>query len=106
MLEFEQLVDVIMNWIRSVRDNNKEKLMIEFIKEESLLLRYDIESKNYLAEIIVEPEGFHPHRYVWFQALDKNKDASQKPLFYMDEHDSSLNDILNNLNKLINLIIK
>ena len=26
---------------------------------------------RYLAELVVEPEGFHPHRFVSFEALDK-----------------------------------
>lgn len=105
-MEFEQLISNIMDWIRDTQDKYKEKLNIEFIKEEASFLHYIIESKSYLAEIVIEPKGFHPHRHVWFEALDKNKDISQIPYIYVDDENASLTDILNNLNKQIAYIIK
>lgn len=93
-------------WIRTVQEMYHGEIDVEFLVEHEDYLRYIIESANYLAELVVEPEGFHPHRYVSFVALDKRKDLLQEPYFYYDEKDSSVENILENLNKGISNVVE
>ena len=105
-MKLYEVIDTIPIWIRTVQEMYCDKIDVEFLVEREDYLRYIIESTNYLAEIVVEPEGFHPYRYVLFEALDKRKDLSQESYFYFDEKDSSLENILENLNKGISYIIE
>lgn len=101
-----EVIDTIQMWIRTVQEMYSNEIDVEFLIEHEDCLRYVIESANYLAELVVEPEGFHPHRYVSFEALDKRKDLPQEPYFYFDEKDSSVENIIENLNKGISHIIE
>lgn len=105
-MKFCEVIDSIQRWIRTVQEMYRGEINIEFLTEREDYLRYIIESTNYLAELVVEPEGFHPHRYVWFMALDKRKDSLQEPYFYLDEKDSSVENMIENLNKGILYIIE
>lgn len=106
VMKLYEVIDTIQIWIRTVQEMYRDKIDVEFLVEREDYLRYIIESTNYLAEIVIEPEGFHPHRYVSFEALDKRKDLPQESYFYYDEKDSSLENILENFNKGISYIIE
>ena len=101
-----EVIDAIQMWIRTVQEMYSNEIDVEFLIVHEDYLRYIIESTNYLAELVVEPEGFHPHRYVSFEALDKRKGLSQEPYFYFDDKDSSVENIIENLNKGISYIIE
>ncbi len=105
-MKLYEVIDTIQMWIRTVREMYHGEIDVEFLVEHEDYLRYIIESTNYLAELVVEPEGFHPHRYVSFVALDKRKDLLQEPYFYYDEKDSSVENILENLNKGISNVVE
>ena len=105
-MKLYEVIDTIQMWIRTVQEMYHGEIDVEFLVEHEDYLRYIIESTNYLAEIVVEPEGFHPHRYVSFVALDKRKDLLQEPYFYYDEKDSSVENILENLNKGISNVVE
>lgn len=105
-MKLYEVIDTIQMWIRTVQKMYHGEIDVEFLVEHEDYLRYIIESTNYLAELVVEPEGFHPHRYVSFVALDKRKDLLQEPYFYYDEKDSSVENILENLNKGISNVVE
>lgn len=104
-MKLHEVIDAIQMWTRTVQEMYHSEINVELLIEHEDYLRYVIESANYLAELVVEPEGFHPHHFVFFEALDKRKDALQKPYFYLDEKDSSMETILENLNKGILYIV-
>lgn len=101
-----EVIDTIQIWIKTVQEMYCDEINIEFCTEHKDCLRYILESTNYLAELVVAPEGFHPYRFVSFQALDKRKDTLQEPYFYYDEEDSSMESILENLNAGISYIME
>lgn len=105
-MKLYEVIDTIQMWIRTVQEMYHDEIDVEFLVEHEDYLRYIIESANYLAELVVEPEGFHPHRYVSFVALDIRKDLLQEPYFYYDEKDSSVENILENLNKGISHVVE
>lgn len=105
-MKLYEVTDAIKMWIRTVQEMYRSEINVEFLTERKDYLRYIIESANYLAELVVEPEGFHPHRFVWFEALDKRKDSLQKPYVYFDEKDSSIENIIENLSKGISYMIE
>lgn len=105
-MNLHEVIDTIQIWIKTVQDMYCDEINIEFCAEHRDYLRYILESTNYLAELVVEPEGFHPYRFVSFLALDKRKDTLQKPYFYYDEEDSSVESILENLNAGISYIMR
>ena len=105
-MKLYEVINTIQMWIRTVQEMYCDEIKIEFLTEHEDYLRYIIESTNYLAELVVEPEGFHPHRFVLFEALDKRTDLQQKPYLYFDEKDSSIENILENLNRGISYIIE
>lgn len=105
-MKLYEVTDAIKIWIRAVQEMYRSEINVEFLTEHKDYLRYIIESANYLAELVVEPEGFHPHRFVWFEALDKRKDSLQKPYVYFDEKNSSIENIIENLSKGISYMIE
>lgn len=105
-MKLYEVTDAIKIWIKTVQEMYRSEINVEFLTERKDYLRYIIESANYLAELVVEPEGFHPHRFVWFEALDKRKDSLQKPYVYFDEKNSSIENIIENLNKGISYMIE
>lgn len=105
-MKLYEVIDTIQIWIKTVQEMYCDEINIEFCAERKDCLRYILESANYLAELVVEPEGFHPYRFVSFLALDKRKDTLQKPYFYYDEEDSSMENILENLNIGISYIME
>ncbi|MBS6956004.1 MAG: hypothetical protein KH230_22560 [Enterocloster asparagiformis] len=102
-----QLVSNVKLWVQQIREAYGDKISVENLADEADFLRYIMETDRYMAELVVEPAGFHPHRFVWFAALDKEKDPSQQYAYsYCDDGDSSLSDIFRNLNKGVELITK
>ena len=93
-MELYEAIDTIQKWVRTIQEKHREEIKIEFLIEQEVYLRYVIESTNYLAELVVEPEGFHPYRFVCFEILDKRKDSSQEPYCYLDEENSSIENIV------------
>lgn len=104
-MELYEVIDKIQMWLTTVQTMYSGKINVEVLVENEDYLRYIIESTNYLAELVVEPEGFHPHRFVLFEALDKRKGPLQEPYFYVDGKGSSMESILENLNKGIQYIV-
>lgn len=106
-MKLSEVINKIKPWIRTIQVKHNEELKIEFLVEREDFLRYILESNNFLAEIIVEPKGFHPHRFVSFTALDKAKAPMlQEGYYYYDDEDSSLRNIFENLNNAILYILK
>ena len=105
-MEFKELICIIKKWIRNVEIENSNILVVEFVHEEDCFLYYNLESRQYIADLVIEPEGFHPHRYVLFQALDKTKDIHQNAYLYLDNQKSSVSDIVKGLNEAISYITK
>ena len=97
-MKLPEIIDAIQRWIETIQEKYNEEIDIEFLVEQEDYLRYVIESANYLAELVVEPKGFHPNRFVWFEILDKRKDSLQEPYFYLDGENDSVESILENLN--------
>ncbi len=98
-MNLHEVIETIKTWLKIVREKYRGQIDVEFLTECEDYLRCCIESRYYLAELVVEPEGFHPHRFVSFEALDKRKSHEQEPYFYYDDEDSSMEDILENLDK-------
>lgn len=105
-MELHEIICRIQKWIETINEKYNEEINIEILIEQEDYLRYIIETTNYLAELVVEPEGFHPHKFVWFQILDKRKDASQEPYIYLDEENSSAKSILENLNQGLSYMLE
>ena len=93
-MELYEIIDTIQKWVRTIQEKHREEIKIEFLIEQEAYLRYVIESTNYLAELVVEPEGFHPYRFVCFEILDKRKDPLQEPYCYLDGENSSIENIV------------
>lgn len=95
--ELEQLIHSVKLWIQHSCAACGDRLAVEKIADEQFFLRYILETGRYLAEIIVEPAGFHPHRHVAFTALDKEKEPSQPYAYcYYDGENSSPEEIFQN----------
>ena len=105
-MKLYEIIDTIQKWIRTIKEKYCEEINIEFLIEQEDYLRCIIESANYLAELVVEPEGFHPYRFVCLEILDKRKDLLQEPYFYLDGENSSIENILENLNQGLFYMIK
>ena len=105
-MKLPEIIDAIQRWIETIQKKYNEEINIEFLVEQEEYSRYVIESANYLAELVVEPKGFHPHRFVWFEILDKRKDSLQEPYFYLDGENDSVESILENLNQGLSYMLE
>lgn len=82
------------------------KIGVELLADEECFLRYIIETKHYLAELVIEPDGFHPHRHVSFTAFDLDReDTSSYAYCYYDDEGSTEDDIFNCLDEAISYIV-
>lgn len=106
-MDFYQLIDEVKLWIRVIKIKYASHLTVKCVSEEKNMLRYIINSKNYIAELLVEPDGFHKHRYVSFTAMRLDDDVSnQDSYFYFDNDKSTLEDIMKNLEKGVGCILR
>lgn len=106
MVIFENLICQIKLWAYEINTKYGEKIKIEHLIDEKYYLHYNMETKHYLAELVVSCDGFRPYRYVEFVAFDLRKeDILSYAYCYYDDENSTETDIFNGLNKGIAYII-
>ncbi|MBD5470573.1 MAG: hypothetical protein HDR19_05535 [Lachnospiraceae bacterium] len=106
MATLENLIRRTKQWIRQVNLIYQGKIGIELLVDEEYFLRYIIETKHYLAELVIEPDGFHPYRHVSFTAFDLGReDTSSYAYCYYDNEESTEDEIFNCLDEAISYIM-
>ncbi|MDE7298925.1 MAG: hypothetical protein K2N94_08855 [Lachnospiraceae bacterium] len=106
MATLKNLIRRTKVWIRQVNLMYHGKIGVELLADEEYFLRYIIETKHYLAELVVEPDGFHPYRHVSFTAFDLDReDTSSYAYCYYDDEESTEDDIFNCLDEAISYIL-
>ena len=103
---FQTVLQECRKWFNSVSSQYDELLEISIEKDDSSCFIGNIDSNRYISQIIVSESGFKPYRYVEFTIYDLDKDVNQSPAFwYGDQDNSSVEDIIDNLNKGLSLVL-
>ena len=103
---FQTVLQECRKWFNSVSSQYDELLEISIEKYDSSCFIGNIDSHRYISQIIVSESGFKPYRYVEFTIYDLDKDVNQSPAFwYGDQDNSSVEDIIDNLNKGLSLVL-
>ncbi len=103
---YQTILQACREWFYNVSSQYDKTLKISIEKDDSLCFIGNIDSDLYLSQIIVSEFDFRPYRYVEYTILDLAKDANQTPFFwYGDQDDSTVEDIIDNLNKGLGLLL-
>ncbi len=103
---YQTILQECRKWFYNVSSQYDEVLKISIEKDDSSCLIGDIDSNRYISQIIVAESGFKPYRYVEFTIYDLDKDVNQSPVFwYGDQDNSSVVDIIDNLNKGLRIVL-
>lgn len=98
MLQVEQVISEVSDWLSNISEQYHDSLKINITKANTKVLLVDFENDNYLAQLVVEDIGFHPYRFCSFSVLDVNQDSYQKDAYcYYDNENSNMHEILEHL---------
>jgi len=103
---YQTILQECRKWFYNVFSQYDELLKISIEKDDSSCLIGNIDSNRYISQIIVSESDFKPYRYVEFTIYDLDKDVNQSPVFwYGDQENSSVVDIIDNLNKGLRIVL-
>lgn len=106
MAALENIIRRTKGWIRQAALTYHGTIAVEYLAEEECFLRYILETKHYLAELVVEPDGFHPHCHVQFTAFDLDAvDTTSYAYCYYDDEESTEDDIFGHLDEAVSYIV-
>ena len=99
-MELTDIIKAVSLWLNELESNSEGKLKVRNVKHTENVFIADIDSETSLGQLIVEPEGFHPHRHVAMTILHKDNDHSV-PFYYYDKDGNDISDIISGLNGCI-----
>lgn len=81
------ILEVMHKWLNNVNKRYDAWLNTEILEDTEIMFRVILESKNQLAELIVNEPEFAPYQFVSFQVLgiDNDGDPASEYCFYDDE---------------------
>ena len=104
-MKLENVLSEIHKWYECVSRKYAGIIYFEIDKNEEDLFIVNLETNRYIAQLVVENTGFHPHRFVSFVVLDIEKDVTQQyAYYYYDSEKDSISDIIDQLNQGIEFI--
>ncbi|MDE6004086.1 MAG: hypothetical protein K2G88_01715 [Oscillospiraceae bacterium] len=110
MLQVEQVISEVYNWILTISEQYQDILKINIIKniitKSNKILIVNFENHNYIAQLIIDNDtGMKPYRFCEFRVLDINQDINQEDAYcYWDNQDSNMHEILQKLNNGISFM--
>lgn len=104
-MTLETVMSEIHKWYENITKKYAEVIKFEIDKDEKDIFIVNFDANRYLAQLVVEDIGFHPHRFVSFIVLDIEKDIHQNyPYLFYDDEKDSVSDIIGQLNSGIEFI--
>lgn len=105
-MTLENVMNEVHNWYEYVSRKYADIIKFEVDKNEKDMFIINLETNRYIAQLVVEDIGFHPHRFVSFIALDASKDIMQENAYsYYDKENDSISEIIEQLNNGIEFVI-
>ncbi len=102
---FNKVMKSIHQWYFKISNNYNNLINFEIVRDDENIFILNLDTERYISQLIIEKEGFHPHRFVEFYVLDIEKDIKQEPIWtYYDSENDSIKDIIDNLNSGITFI--
>ncbi|MDE5577652.1 MAG: hypothetical protein K2J11_09725 [Oscillospiraceae bacterium] len=104
-MTLETVMNEIHKWYENITKKYAEIIRFEIDKDGKDIFIVNFDTNKYIAQLVVEDIGFHPHRFVSFIALDKERDIHQNyPYLFYDDEKDSVSDIIEKLNSGIEFI--
>lgn len=104
-MDVQKLIKNTKDWMRRTATQYEGQIAIELLNDEPEFLRFWLDTGHYLAELIVEPEGFHPYRHVAFTVLDTLGEGKNYAYCYYDEANETEEAIFEQLEEGIRFIL-
>ena len=103
---FADVLGAVHQWMDAVKIQYDSWLEVEILEDRDTMFRAVMESKNHLAELIVNEPGFAPYRFVSFQVLGMESTGDKPPLFcFYDDETCEVSDIISRLNEILKNIV-
>lgn len=104
---YEEVLEKCKEWFYSIQTLYFETIITDIDVDDSKSFIANIDSDLYLSQIVVSRPECRPYNYVEFTILDIRQDVSQVPTFwYGDEEGTTVQEIIDNLNKGLELILE
>lgn len=105
-MRFADVLGAVHQWMDAVKIQYDSWLEIEILEDRDTMFRAVMESRNHLAELIVNEPGFAPYRFVSFQVLGMESTCDKPPLFcFYDDETCGVSDIISRLNEMLKHIV-
>jgi len=104
---FSKIKSAVLKWIKE----NEESIKLKGVKIEETecnenIYKIFLDFKNCMGEVLVTTPEFAPYRFVSIQIASLKEIESHLAYFWYDNENSTVNDILYNLEKSINFGIE
>lgn len=93
---FLQIKDSIANWVYGIK-NKLHYVETDIVLDSSNSLRVIFESKEYLAELLVEQGSFTPYRFVKLEILPLTSSYPEPVYIWYDSQNDDISSIISNL---------
>ena len=104
-MTLETVMNEIHKWYENITKKYAEVIKFEIDKDDKDIFIVNFDTNRYVAQLVVEDIGFHPHRFVSFIILDIERDIHQNyPYLFYDDEKDSVSDIIEQLNSVIEFI--
>ena len=76
-MTLDNVMNEIHRWYDGIAKKYAKVIKFEIDKDEKDIFIVNFDTNRYVAQLVVEDMGFHPHRFVSFTVLDIEKDIHQ-----------------------------
>ena len=95
-MTFENVMNEVHKWYDSISTKYADIIKFEISQNEKTIFNVFLENDRYIAQLVVEDIGFHPHRYVYLDILDAD---TEEHTYYFDSEKDSMSDIIEQLDR-------
>ena len=104
---FVKVKEAVTHWIKDNEENFKGKhIMIEIAENSKERLYAIFNFGEYMAAIVVAEPTFAPYRFVSFEVVAVENGTSTMPYSWYDNEDNTIEEIIRNLDKSIEIALK
>lgn len=96
---YEEVLKACKEWYDAIQALHADKLITKIDTDNGKAFIANIDTEQYLSQLVVSKPECRPYRYVELTIMDISKDISEQPVFwYGDKEGDTTDEIINSLN--------
>ena len=103
---YEEVLKACKEWYCTIQTLHVDKLITKIDTDSGKTFIANIDTKQYLSQLVVSEPECRPYRFVELTIMDISKDISDQPVFwYGDKEGDTTDEIINSLNKGLKMLL-